>query len=379
MTLSRDFSGRFLTHGENICVLEPAVDRDRWHLVILTLLLALAGLWSALPAKAKGQIDININRPPGRLIDIGTHSLYIYCTGTESPTVVLDAGLGDSSLEWLPVQSRLARHTRVCAYDRSGYGWSDDGPGPHTSLRNAIELRSLLTRADIEPPYVLVGHSFGGYDIQLFASLYPRSVAGLVLVDSSHAEQVERFEAPPIRVNTAPQPGPGNQILMSRPIVPENLPAGLSSAVLTLMSSPKALLAASDELMNFRTSAREVENAGPWPNVPVVVLSRGQRVWPDDRTGRLMEALWMQLQDELAERSPHSLHITVRGSGHYIQLDRPEVVSRAVELILQACHDQASRRLARSSNPIVFTTLLAAHTLADDSLFTDLHTPPSAE
>jgi pimeloyl-ACP methyl ester carboxylesterase len=379
MTSYRDFFDRFSGCGGDARAIGQAVTHEHWRMVIITVLMILMGLGSALPIKAHKRIKIDINRPPGSRVDIGTHRLYIYCTGRGSPTVILDAGLGDSSLEWWPVQQRLAPHARVCAYDRSGYGWSDPGPNPRTSLRNAVELRTLLTRAHIEPPYVLVGHSFGGYDMQLFASLYPKSVAGLVLVDSSHPQQVQRFEAQPIGVSTAPKSGPGNQILMSQPVLPENLPATLSGPTLTLMSAPKALRAASDELMNFRLSAREVANAGPWPDVPVVVLSRGRRVWPDDRKGRLMESLWMQLQIELAARSPQSLHILVRDAGHYIQLDRPEVVARAVELILDEYHEQVPHRTAPSPHEDKFTTLPAAHTYADDSLFSDLHTPRPAE
>ncbi|HEX2237156.1 MAG TPA: alpha/beta hydrolase [Gammaproteobacteria bacterium] len=379
MALYKGFFDRFSGCGGDTRAIGRAVIHEHWKMVIISVLMILTWLGSALPIKAHNRIKIDINRPPGSRVDIGTHRLYIYCTGRGSPTVILDAGLGDSSLEWWPVQQRLAPHARVCAYDRSGYGWSDPGPGPRTSLRNAVELRMLLSRAHIEPPYLLVGHSFGGYDMQLFASLYPKSVAGLVLVDSSHPQQVQRFEAQPIGVSTAPTSGPGNQILMSQPVIPENLPAALSGPALALMSAPKALRATSDELINFRLSASEVANAGPWPDVPVVVLSRGRRVWPDDRKGRLMESLWMQLQIELAARSPHSLHILVRDAGHHIQLDRPEVVARAVELILDESREQVPHRTAPSPHEDKFTTLPAAQTYADDSLFSDRHTPLSAE
>lgn len=164
----------------------------------LGILTALALAPLPFPATAANPGSISISAPPGKLIDIGTHRLYLHCMGRGSPAVVLDAGLGGSSLEWLTVQQGLASRTRVCAYDRSGYGWSDIGARAHTSLQNSTELRLLLMRAGVKPPYVLVGHSFGGYDVQLFASRYPDSVAGLVLVDSSHSGQVQRFEAEPL-------------------------------------------------------------------------------------------------------------------------------------------------------------------------------------
>ncbi len=301
---------------------------------LLLVLTALAALWSMSPAHASEQRLIDISRPPGKLVNIGTHRLYLYCIGVGSPTVVFDAGLGGSSLEWFTVQQKLAARTRVCAYDRAGYGWSDTGPGPRTSLRNAMELRALLKHAGIDPPYVLAGHSFGGYNMQLFASLYAKSVAGLVLIDSSHAEQVERFEAEPIGVSIAPRRG--TAILMSPPVVPENLPAELFGPFAALMSSGKALRASMDELQHFRLSSHQVRSAPRWPDVPVIVLTRGQRVWTGEGKGELMERLWMQLQDELATRNPHSLHIVARASGHHIHLDQPRVVVRAVALILGA-------------------------------------------
>jgi hypothetical protein len=196
-------------------------------------------------------------------------------------------------------------------------------------------------------------------------------MAGLVLVDSSHAGQVERFEAQPIGVSTAPRPG--SAMLMSHPVVPASLPAEFVPAVAALMSTTKALLAASDELQNFRISAQQVASAAPWPNVPVIVLTRGQRVWPRDRKGELMESLWMQLQTELATSGSRSLHIVVRNSGHHIHLDRPAVVTRAVALLLPENRGPYPQMAGATPWPETYTTLLAAHTLADDSLFSDLY------
>ncbi len=343
------------------CVMRNFV---RWLLLTLLVGLVLAPL--PYPAGAAELDLISLSAPPGKLIDIGTHRLYMYCIGRGSPAVVLNAGLGGSSLEWLKVQHGLTSRTRVCAYDRAGYGWSESGVRAHTSLQNATELRMLLTRAGVEPPYVLVGHSFGGYDVQLFASLYPDSVAGLVLVDSSHSEQVRRFQAEPISVNTAPQPG--KPVLISQPFLPKGLPTELSGTVAALISSPKALRATMDELQHFRISAQQVAQSAPWPDVPVIVLTRGKRVWPANEKGRLMEALWMQLQTELAKRNPRSLQIIARHSGHFIHLDQPAVVTRAVTLLLDIApsHRQTLRGRQRAA-------LFAAHTLVDDALITGLY------
>jgi pimeloyl-ACP methyl ester carboxylesterase len=126
----------------------------------------------------------------GRPVDIGGYLLKINCTGNESPTVILEAGLGDVSIEWSRVQPEIAKFARVCSYDRAGYGSSDAGPMPRTSQQIAKELHTLLQNARA-PPYLLVGHSFGGYNVRVFNGNYPDEVTGIVLVDSTQEDQYE--------------------------------------------------------------------------------------------------------------------------------------------------------------------------------------------
>jgi len=118
---------------------------------------------------------------------MGGYSLHLYCTGRESgaPTVVMDSGLGGTVLDWQLVQPELAKSMHVCTYDRAGMGWSDPGDQPRTSRQITRELHTLLGNAGVEGPYVLVGHSFGGTNMQVDASQYPDEVAGMVLVDSA--------------------------------------------------------------------------------------------------------------------------------------------------------------------------------------------------
>jgi pimeloyl-ACP methyl ester carboxylesterase len=130
---------------------------------------------------------------PGELVDVGGYKMHIDCIGQGSPTVILDAGLGDSFVSWSKVQPRIAKFARACSYDRAGIGYSDPSPRPRTSKDFAEELHILLHNAGIPPPYLLVGHSMGGFDVRLYASLYPSEVAGMVLVDSSHPEQQKRL------------------------------------------------------------------------------------------------------------------------------------------------------------------------------------------
>src|SRR6187402_2695111 len=125
--------------------------------------------------------------PPGQLIDVGGHRLHLYATG-QGPVVVFDAALGGSSISWTLVTPHVTPFARVCLYDRAGFGWSDAGPMPRTAGRIADELRVLLDRSGEKPPYVLVGHSFGGLVMRIFAKRYPDVSAGLVLVDPAQPE-----------------------------------------------------------------------------------------------------------------------------------------------------------------------------------------------
>jgi len=130
-------------------------------------------------------VDASHYPPPGKLVDIGGYRLHINCTGTGSPTVILDAGLGGTSLDWSKVQPAVAHFTRVCSYDRAGYGWSDTGPGPRTSQQIVKELHLLLVHAQVSGPYILVGHSLGGLNMRQYAYRYPGEVAEMVLLNAT--------------------------------------------------------------------------------------------------------------------------------------------------------------------------------------------------
>ena len=274
---------------------------------------------------------------PGKRIDIGTHRLYIDCRGEGSPTVVIDAGMGGFSLEWRNVQSRLAQRVRVCSYDRAGYGYSDSGPAPRTSARIAEELHLLLEKAGVPGPYLLVGHSFGGYNIRYFAHAYPGDTAGLVLIDASHPEQFQRF--PRQRLPAALTSGSGNGRMITRPIMPDNYPANLRSQAFVLMATYKARQAQGQEFRHFMDSAAQVRDI-PVPDVPILVLSRGRQVWPETAYGDEMERIWAELQRDLGNLSGRTLHLVAANSGHAIHFDQPEAVTTAVLLTATAAHSR---------------------------------------
>jgi hypothetical protein len=158
-------------------------------LVAVLLGLMLLGAFYESVAEAR---DVRAYPPPGQMVDVGGYRLHINCVGTGSPTVVIEAGQGDWSASWSnAVQPEAARITRVCTYDRAGYGWSEPGPLPRTAEHIAHELHTLLHTAGVPGPYVLAGHSLGGLPVRVFAHDYAAEVSGVVLIDSMHPRQAK--------------------------------------------------------------------------------------------------------------------------------------------------------------------------------------------
>lgn len=289
-----------------------------------------------LPAAGGGveTRDIDLLTPPGRFIDIGSHRLHLFCVGAGRPTVVLEAGVGGFSLEWLGIQRELQGEYRVCSYDRGGYGWSEAGPRPRTAARLAKELALVLELGGEEWPYLLVGHSFGGYTVQYFAKRYPQRTAGIVLVDSSHPEQVRRLPALPQWSMSEPRfTGGLGRYIASWPELPQHFPAEVKDLAFALMQTRKARQAQYYELREFLTSGDEIRQAGPMPDVPAVVLSRGDRAWPSGSVGDRVESLWFEMQGELAQALPRARHFVIAGSAHHIHLDRPREVVQAIRTV----------------------------------------------
>ena len=305
------------------------------------LLLALANVIpSARAGGAPAVGDLNPNRPPGIMVDVGGYRLHILCRGSgPGPSVILDAGLGGFSMDWWFVQEQLATDHRVCAYDRAGYGWSDPGPSPRVTEQIADELEALLRGAQVPPPYVLVGHSFGGYNMEYYAATHPQQVAGLVLVDASHPDQEQRLPAVPAEAEHF-----GTLVTYFDPREMQvHFPKDTWSAMGALMGSSKAMSTQRREFANFAVSAAQVKSVGSLPHVPLVVISRGLRVWPETPLGDALEHAWAELQTDLAASIPGGRQIHAEHSGHLVHLDQPDLVAGAVREVLQeACQLQVA-------------------------------------
>ena len=281
-----------------------------------------------------GSFSVAVNHNnPGQLIDVGGYRLHVACEGYGTPTVLVDVGLGGNSLEWRYVVNEVRQFTRVCFYDRAGYGYSDMGPRPRTSSRITNELYLLTQAMEFERPFVLVGHSFGGFNMQLFARRYPYLVSGLVLVDSSHPEQVERFLKPPISLNTAPSSRWGMVQFSDPPQPHEKLPSKVRTDIFRQSIHWRTRRTLAREYLSFKDSAAQIRTAPPANATPRVVLTRGKRVWPQDKRGALIEDLWLEMQSELAAQSGLSAHIVAADSGHHIHIDQPGLVSYSVALL----------------------------------------------
>ncbi|MGB7599149.1 MAG: alpha/beta fold hydrolase [Candidatus Sulfotelmatobacter sp.] len=313
-------------------------------LFILVIALAAAGFFYENISEAR---DRRFHPMPGQRVDVGGYKLHINCTGVGTPVVILDSGLGDSYVSWMKVQPQIAKFTRVCSYDRAGLGYSDNSPRPRTSKVMAEELHTLLHNAGVEPPYILVGHSMGGYDVRLFTSFYRSEVAGMVLVDSSHPQQEKRF---PQALNDMDKTWVREQEFMTF-AMPFGIPrllgfCGSDAKVRAADCNFHSYREGLTELKKFPESAAQAATTGSLGDLPLAVLSHDPDVPVPEIPADLvkpMNVAWEQMQDELAHLSTRGTRIIAKNSSHYIQLDRPEVVVEAIRSVV----DQA-----RNSQPV---------------------------
>ena len=282
---------------------------------------------------------------PGKLVDVGGYKMHINCTGQGTPTVILDSGLGDSYISWHKVQPQIAQFVRVCSYDRAGLGYSDSSPRPRTSKDSTEELHTLLHNAGISAPSVLVGHSMGGFDVRLYASLFRSEVAGMVLVDSSHPEQQRRF---PPALNDMDATWLREQEFLEF-TMPFGIPrllgfcgndAEVRAAECNFHSTREAVA----ELKAISESAAQTAATGPLDDLPLAVLShdpdKPQPDLPDDLVKPVNDA-WQQMQEELSHLSTRGTRLVAKNSGHYIQLDRPDLVIEAVRGVVEQAANTA--------------------------------------
>jgi pimeloyl-ACP methyl ester carboxylesterase len=311
---------------------------SRWALLLFLLALLFSSGYQAAASTA----ELRQYPAPGQLIDVGGHRLHIYCLGQGEPTVVMEAGLSGWSTDWIRVQPEVAKSTRVCTYDRAGYGWSDPGPLPRDSQQVASELHILLSRFGIKGNIILVGHSQGGLFVQYYAKTYPQQVVGIVLVDSVHPEQSlsmqegirNKYEgelrALTLLTRVLAPTGLLRLVGQSETIIADKLPKEYQAMVRSLGFQSKAYRTLDEETASFEQSQAEVQDAGPLPHVPLAVISSSLvQDFPPGFTEGSIKATWDELQAELGE-SATLPRVIASKSGHYIHLDQPELVIQTV-------------------------------------------------
>ena len=265
-----------------------------------------------------------------------------------APVVLFDAGLGGSALEWEPVRELLRPGVRTCTYDRAGYGWSDPSARSRPAGRLAAELAELLGVAGLDDaPVVIAAHSFGGFVARLLAARRPEAVAGLVLVDASHEQQFARLEAASGKL-MLPR---GRQFVISQKGAPERLPPDVRRRVEAFARLKKTYAATHGEMASFRDSAREVERArtasGAPFTVPVTVVRRGARLYPDDERGRPKNDGWIELQEDLASLGTPGRLVVAEGAGHHVHVDAPALVADEVRRLVDVTRAARAARATR--------------------------------
>lgn len=321
----------------------------KWLLTTMLLLATVGAIYQIVGMV----LDRRQYPPPGQLIDVGGHRLHLYCLGTGTPTVILEAAAPGWSLYWSTVQPQLARTTRVCAYDRAGLGWSERGPLPRTGQRMAKELHRLLERAGIPGPYVLVGHSLGGLVARLYRHDYPKEVVGMVLVDAGHESEMRQAEfrsfanagksmLPVIRAMTTL----GITRLMASY---DQLPPLLTRQEEKVSAETRPILRAgwlrtgyystlTDESDGLIETLEQVRRSGSLGDLPLIVITATGPVWWPDMPEQVNQAkfrkMWLELQQNLTTLSTNSRQVFADQSSHFIPLDQPELVSNAVRQLI---------------------------------------------
>lgn len=297
---------------------------------------------------------------PHQLVDVGSgRKMNVYCSGRGAPTVVFDSPSGEAGWNWFKVQPEVARHTRACVFDRAGLGFGDPAKRPNSAENVAEDLHKLLAGAGVKPPYVMVGNSLGGANVQVYTYRYPADVKGLVLVEPQHEDETSRLDKASqgnLQKVYAMVGKQNNYCLAAarkgfRPGSEEETncvgnPAevygpALGAAVKTATSRPAYWRTVVDEWDAIKLSDEQLRKLRrPFGDLPVLVLTRG--VSPYAVPGKPQSALNKALEDENAAIHKETAALSTRGSqrvvpgaGHVIHAEKPEAVVDAVLEVLK--------------------------------------------
>jgi pimeloyl-ACP methyl ester carboxylesterase len=289
---------------------------------------------------------------PGAIYTVNGLPMHIFCTGKGSPTLLLDSGLGDDSLVWDRVQPDLSHSTRVCSYDRAGFGWSHAGPDPQDANTIARQLHGLLQQAGITGPLILMGHSAAGLFIRDYASRYPQDIAGLIFVDASTPLQERRW-SPQLQALESQGFRSHELLLKTIQVLGIARLRGFCSAfdpgVEPWISElhfehecNEPLAAIEQERTAFVRSGNQTIHTGPYGDLPILIISRDpqHKLHEPSAVSAEHAEVWNQMQEELKPLSTRSRRIIAQGSGHQIMIERPDLLEREVPRFIQQIRTQ---------------------------------------
>lgn len=303
--------------------------------------------------------DLAVYAAPQRLVTLPDgRRMNLYCTGSGGPTVILEGGWTTNTIWWRAIQPRIAATTRVCSYDRAGYGFSDAGPMPRTAAAIASDLEAMLKAARIQGPYILVAHSLGGLDARIFTDRNLATVKGVLLIDPSTPHMVKRMNAASpgyaadmndmvdavgqcadrVAAGTLKADNPASRACIDPPS--KTLPAAINDARRAQQLSPGYQRSAASELRSIEASSNEVDaSRRSWGSMPLIVLTAGQsNAGPDtakDKQDKL-DVEWWAMHDEAAKLSTRGEHRLVPAASHFIPKDDPDLVVAAIEELIRA-------------------------------------------
>jgi pimeloyl-ACP methyl ester carboxylesterase len=289
--------------------------------------------------------------PIGKMIDIGGYRLHMIDQGVSLPTVVIDSGACCNCLDWSLIQPEIAKFSRVITYDRAGYAWSDASPLDRTSENIVEELRTMLQVAGVPGPYVLIGHSFGGNNMRMYAMKYPDEVAGIVLVDSAHENLFEAISLPAIEYFRLMKGAIYFGVFRLCAHVPflrnnmntllEKYPLEVREIYYAQAITNKFIYAVTEEADCAQESCKQLQSySGSLGNKPLTVITAGksfmsyeevkvQSVYTKKQVHAMNEN-WLGLQKDLVKKSLRGKQIIAMNSGHMIPLEDPNIIVEAV-------------------------------------------------
>jgi len=257
---------------------------------------------------------------------------------------VLDAGAGNWSIFWSKVQPVLSQSMRVCSFDRAGYGWSDPSPELRTGKQMTSELHTLLRQANIEQPFILVGHSLGGYNTRLYADAYPDELAGVVLLESAHEQQWQRLptevgELLETQIRALRQGSVMARVGLMRALkgqLPQfDLPTDSIPVYNAAMVQPKTFTVTANESSLASETAAQVSETKSLGDLPLLVMSAQHsfdafKTYSNTIPFEEADKVWIEMQREFVGLSSHSQHLISETGGHYLHVDEPAFVSQAI-------------------------------------------------